>query len=85
MGSLFDTRTLAPLLQITTTQAPNLGDLEPVVKILDNDQVTATLVEEAGTLWDAGQVAANGTWLGQVSYLGLSYSISINNNLVFEN
>jgi len=37
------------------------------VKILDNDQVTTTLVEEAGTLWDAGQVAANGTWLGQMN------------------
>ena len=70
MGSLFDTRTLAPLLQLTTTQAPNLGDLEPVVKILETDQATDTLAEDVGTLWDAGQVGTNGSWLGQVSFIG---------------
>ena len=69
MGSLFDTRTLAPLLQLTTTQAPSLADLEPVVKILETDQATDTLVEDVGKLWDAGQVGTNGSWLGQVSFI----------------
>ena len=63
MASLFDTRTLAPLLQLTTTQLPVLEELVPVVKLLDNELVT----ENMETVWQAGQDAMNGSWLGEVA------------------
>ena len=63
MASLFDTRTLAPLLQLTTTHLPVLEELVPVVKLLDNE----LLIENMETVWQAGQDAMNGSWLGQVA------------------
>ena len=65
MASLFETRTLAPLLQLTTTQIPILEVLVPVVKMLENELVTENM-ETMESIWQAGQDASNGSWLGQV-------------------
>ena len=65
MASLFDTQTLGPLLQLTTTEVPLITDLslEPAVKtLLENGMVTETME----TVWQAGVDVGNGTWLGQV-------------------
>ena len=66
MASLFNTRTLAPLLQLTTTQIPLLEELVPVVKLLEDELVMETM-ESMETVWQAGQDAMNGSWLGQVA------------------
>ena len=68
MASLFNTRTLAPLLQLTTTQIPTLEDLVPVVKLLKDDMVT----DNMETVWQAGQDFKNGSWLGQVVLVDFS-------------
>ena len=65
MASLFETRTLAPLLQLTTTQIPLLEDLVPVVKLLEDELVTENM-GTMETVWQAGQDFTNGSWLGQV-------------------
>ena len=68
MASLFNARTLAPLLQLTTTQIPLLEELVPIVKMLENELVTENMetMETMETVWQAGQGAMNGSWLGQV-------------------
>jgi hypothetical protein len=68
MASLFETRTLAPLLQLTTTQIPILEELVPVVKMLEDDMVT----ENIETVWQAGQDFKNVSWLGQVVLVDFS-------------
>ena len=67
MSSLFDTQTLAPLLQLTTTQ---VAELEPVVKLLETDLVT----ENMETVWHAGEDTSNASWLGQVWGWGSSFA-----------
>ena len=71
MASLFETRTLAPLLQLTTTQIPILEDLVPVVKLLKDDMVTDNM-ETMETIWQAGQDFKKGSWLGQVVLVDFS-------------
>jgi hypothetical protein len=71
MASLFETRTLAPLLQLTTTQIPTLEDLVPVVKLLKDDMVTDNM-ETMETVRQAGQDFKNGSWLGQVVLVDFS-------------
>ena len=75
MASLFNARTLAPLLQLTTTQIPLLEELVPIVKMLENELGKENMVtmESMETVWHVGQDFKNGSWLGQV---GLHYYIS---------
>ena len=56
---MFDTHTLAPLLQLTTTQLTQLAELEPAVKLLENNLVT----EKMDTIWQAGEDTSNGPWM----------------------
>ena len=65
MANLFNTRTLAPLLQLTTTQIPLLEELVPVVKMLE-DELGMENMETMETVWQIGQDFKNGSWLGQV-------------------
>jgi hypothetical protein len=67
MASLFETRTLAPLLEITTTIVSQLADLEPAVKLLETELVTEN-TDTMDTIWQtqADTVNLNGSWLGQV-------------------
>ena len=62
MASLFNTRTLVPLLQLTTTQIPLLEELVPVVKMLEDELG----MENMETVWQIGQDFKNGSWHGQV-------------------
>ena len=61
MASLFDTRTLAPLSQITTTLVTQLTDLQPGVKQLETDSV-----DTMETVWLNQADTSNLSWLGEV-------------------
>ena len=65
MASLFDTRTLAPLLEMTSTLVTQLADLEPAVKLLETELVTENM-ETMDTVWQTQADTRNGSWLGQV-------------------
>ena len=64
MASLFDTRTLAPLSQITTTLVTQLTDLQPGVKQLATDSL-----ETMETVWLNQADTSNLSWLGEVVLL----------------
>ena len=64
MASLFDTRTLAPLSQITTALVTQLTDLQPGVK-----QLQADSVETMETVWLNQADTSNLSWLGEVVLL----------------
>ena len=65
MASLFDTRTLAPLQQMTTTLVTQLTDLRPGVEQLETEVVTDSL-ETAETVWLNHEDTSNLSWLGEV-------------------
>jgi hypothetical protein len=64
MASLFDTRTLAPLEQITTTLVNQLTDLQPGVKELETDSL-----ETMEIVWLNQADTSNLSWLGEVVLL----------------
>ena len=66
MASLFDTRTLAPLSQITTTLVTQLTDLQPEVKQLETEGIndSADIME---TVWLNQADTRNLSWMGEVA------------------
>ena len=68
MASLFDTRTLAPLQQITTTLVTQLTDLQPGVKQLQTEGMTYS-AETMETVWLNQADTSNLSWLGEVVIL----------------
>ena len=68
MASLFDTRTLAPLSQITTTLVTQLSDLQPGVKQLQTEGMTES-ADTMETVWLNQADTSNLSWLGEVVLL----------------
>ena len=68
MASLFDTRTLAPLQQITTTLVTQITELRPGVKQPQADGITGS-AETMETVWLNHEDTSNLSWLGEVVIL----------------
>ena len=74
MAGLFETRTLGPLLQLTTTTpASVMEDLKPVVKLLDTESASSDTENMADNLWSVGQETLNGSWPGSVVRNSLAF------------